>query len=257
MVCPTPQHSSSALWHWVQSPTGLCFHLGTVWSWCELATQTWTSLEHQVRLSHPHLYLSPAAFQDFCDLKPKVGQQQAAPGQHLNWVSISRGKSCSFPNEVVSFPQELPQCTLPWVWIGTVHVAHGPQQEGGPSGAVLAVEPAVKPAANCLLGQLWDVGMAAGQCITCPEQGSVSCQAVRDHPSGGCCRRGLYPHCNFFPHLQRCCLASLDAVGVMFHTLQWHSTGRLPLNQANQARRISWELRKVRLLILACSCKGK
>lgn len=87
-----------------------------------------TSLEHQVRLSHPHPYLfstSPAVFQYFCDLKPKVGQRQAAPGQYLSWVSISRGKSCSpswgkscspsrgkscsLPNEVVSFSQDLPQ----------------------------------------------------------------------------------------------------------------------------------------------------
>lgn len=36
----------------------------------------------------------------------------------------------------------------------------------------------------------------------------------------------------FFPHLHRCFLACLDAVGVMFHNLQWHSTGRLLLKQA-------------------------
>lgn len=60
-----------------------------------------------------------------------------------------------------------------------MHVAHGPQQGGASGGAVLAVKPAVKPVENCLLGQLWGVGMAAGQCITCPEEGRVSCQGVK------------------------------------------------------------------------------
>lgn len=178
------------------------------------------------------LLVSCSVFQDFCDLRPKVGQGQAAPGQYLNWVSISRGKSCSLPDEVVSFSQDLPQCTLPWVWIW--HRAHGTQtpERGGSGETVLAVKTAVKPIENCLLGQPWGVGMTAGQCITCPEEGRVSCQGVRKYPSGGCCRRGLSPHCYFFPHLHRCFLASLDAGGAMFHTLQWHSTGRSPLNQS-------------------------
>lgn len=122
-------------------------------------------------------------------------------------------------------PKTCPSALCPGCGIGTVHVAHGPQQEGGSSGAVLAVEPAVKPVANCLLGQLWGVGMAAGQCSTCLRQGRVSCWGIRDHPNEG-----------FFPHLDRCFLASLDAMGVMFHTLQWHSTGTLPLNQARRIR---------------------
>lgn len=138
--------------------------------------------------------------------------------------------------ELCHSPKTCPSALCPGCGIGTVHVAHKPQQGGGSNGAVLAVEPAVKPVANCLLGQLWDVGMAAGQCITCPEQGRVSCWGVRDYPSGGCCRRGLSPHYNFFSHLHRCFIASLDAVGVLFHTLQWHSTGRLPLNQARRIR---------------------
>lgn len=70
-----------------------------------------------------------SVFQDFCDLRPKVGQWQAAPGQYLNWVSISRGKSCSLPDEVVWFSQDLPRCTLPWVWIW--HCACGTQTPAG------------------------------------------------------------------------------------------------------------------------------
>lgn len=64
---------------------------------------------------------------------------------------------------------------------------------------------------------------------------------------------GLSLHCNFFPHLPRCFLASLDAVGVMFHALQWHSTGIAP---ESGKKNESWEQRKARLLILACNCKG-
>lgn len=195
-----------------------------------------TSLEHQVGPSHSHPYLfstSPAVFQYFCDLKPKEGQRQAAPGQYLSWVSISRGKSCSLPNEVVSFSQDQPQHSLPWVWIWHRACGTRTQQEGGSGGAVLAVEPAVKAAANCLLGQLWDVGMAAGHCVTHPEQGRVSCQGVRDHPSGGCCRRGLSPHGNFFSPpsqmlscISGCCGCHVPQIAVAQHREIAPETGK-------------------------------
>lgn len=171
----------------------------------------------------------------------------------MNWVSISRGKSCSLPDEVVSFSQDLPQCTLPWVWIW--HRAHGTRtpEGGGSGGAVLAVKPAVKPVENCLLGQPWGVGMAAGQCVTCPEEGRVSCQGVRKYPSGGCCRRGLSPHCYFFPPPSQMlsCIPGCWGCHVPHSAVAQH--GEIAPEPVKSK---SWEQRKVRLFILACSCKG-
>lgn len=175
-----------------------------------------TNLTRAPGQDEPSSFLSPAIFLDFCDLKPKVGQWQAAPGRYLSWVSISRGKSCSLPDEVVSFSQDLPQHSLPWVWIW--HRACGTWTLTG--------------------RRLWWGCFGSGTCsessTNLPAGAALGCWDGRDHPRGGYCRRGLSPHSNFFPHLHRCFLASLDAVGVMFHTLQWHSTERLPLKQARR-----------------------
>lgn len=127
VVCPTPQRSFSALWHWVRTPTRpRCLApvrelLDHGVSWQPRGTN-FTRPSGQAEPSSS-LLVSCSVFQDFCELRPKVGQRQAAPGQYLNWVSISRGKSCSLSDEVVSFSQGLRQCTLPWVWIW--HSTHG------------------------------------------------------------------------------------------------------------------------------------
>lgn len=119
--------------------------------------------------------------------------------------------------------------------------------------AVLAVEPAVKPVAKSLLGELWDVGMAAGQCITCPEQGRVPCQGVRNHPRGSCCKRGALPSLQFFSPLPQmlscisgCCGCHVPHSAVAQHREIAPEPGKKIKNS---------EQRKVKLFILACSCK--
>lgn len=85
------------------------------------------------------LLVSCSVFQDFCDLRPKVGQRQAAPGQ-----LFEQEKELQLPDEV-SFSQDLLQCTLPWVWIW---------HRGNSGGAVLAVKAVSgsKPPAVAVLG---------------------------------------------------------------------------------------------------------
>ena len=164
VVCPPPLHSFSALRHRVQTSLGhgragewpCClaagpdlFDHGVSW---QPGGVNFTRASGQTEPSSS-LLLSCSVFQDFCDLKPKVGQRQAAPGQYLNWVSINRGKSCSLADEVVSFSQDLLQCTLPWVWIW--HSTCGVLgQRGSSGGAVLAVKPVSgsNPPAVAVLG---------------------------------------------------------------------------------------------------------
>lgn len=131
-----------------------CCHPGPVGSWCEPAAQRHEP--HQsIRSGKAILILvSCSVFQGFCDFRLKVGQRQAVPGQNLNGVSVSRGRSCSISGEGVSFSPELLQCLVVDLARHWHTAAFGAGQRGTSGGAGLAVNPVSggKPLASAVLG---------------------------------------------------------------------------------------------------------